>query len=66
MKEDDMAEKKRGSSKHALDFRGGERGGGNEKEKSVFFLAACFQWQIVNDICKTEGSDKVKRSWCAN
>lgn len=37
MKEDDMAGKKSGSSKHALDFRGGERGGGNEKEKSVFF-----------------------------
>lgn len=43
MKEDDTAERKKkktraGSSKRALDFRGEERGGGNEREKSGLFL----------------------------
>lgn len=38
MKEDDMAEKKSGSSKCALDFRGGKRGGGND---SVLSVANC-------------------------
>lgn len=65
MKEDDMAEKKVDLQSMPLTSEGAREEEGMKK-RNLSFLAVCFQWQIVNDICKTEGLDKVKRSWCAD
>lgn len=39
-----------------------EEEGIKERNRVFFFLAARVRWQIVNDICKTEGSGDIKRT----
>lgn len=67
MKEDDMAKKKKKVDLQSMPLTSeGAREEEGMKKRNLSFLAVCFQWKIVNDICKTKGSDKVKRSRCAN
>lgn len=72
MKEDDTAERKK--KKHERDLQSvpltsegrKEEEGMKERNQVFFFLAARVRWQIVNDICKAEGSGDIKRSQCTD